>query len=271
MVNYFNTTTMKINLRQNIEKNDMNLAGIERMKNNIVQLQQEKTRLDSIKQERDKLRPEEMDKLLLKIDRPDITYNYLLNITDKFAPDFSFNFNPSAGSQNDIISSNYYELVGNSSIEQLHKFVFNLEEQPLFYEIDDLSVSSLNASKQDTVSFNMKVRSFYGETGIEPDEADFKNYKRKKYGASPFYSKIHSPLPVNEELLNLNQLELIGLNPQEAFLEDKDGKVHVLKPGQKIQYGYFSYINWKQQKAIFRINKVGLNKNIVLKLAKEEK
>ncbi|HCX72187.1 MAG TPA: hypothetical protein DHM37_00550 [Candidatus Cloacimonas sp.] len=271
IANSFYTSSSKHKLQKYIDTNEMNLTKTKRLQNEIINLQQEKSRLDSLKKAREALKPAKMDKLLLKEDRPEITYNYLLDIADNFAPGISFNFTPAAKETVAGVESNTYELVGTSSIEQLYKFVFHVENQPLFYKIDDLSVNSLSPAKQDTISFHLRLRSFYSDTGVPLSEIELKRYHLEKYGKNPFYKKIHAPVAVSDNLLNISKLKLIGLNLHEAFFEDSDGKVHILQPGDKVQYGYFSYINWPQQTAVFNINKVGLNKNIVLKLAKEEK
>jgi len=81
---------------------------------------------------------------------------------------------------------------------------------------------------------------------------------------NPFYSQIHAPLDRTEEekYININASLLIGLTPDKVFLRDINGSIVTLVPGSRVAYGYLNYIHWKQQCAVFNINRIGINQEV---------
>ncbi len=97
-------------------------------------------------------------------------------------------------------------------------------------------------------------------------------YKNIKY--DPFYSRIHAPLPDEDEagFLDINLAGMIGLTPNKVFMKDQLGKIHILELGDRVAYGTLGSINWKEQLAIFQLNEIGITKDrkIYLNELKEE-
>lgn len=215
----------------------------------------------------------EDNKIILKNDNPSQTYQYLIDITETFTPDLDFDFKVAQGGKSNNLPFNSYTLNGTANIESLHFFVFQIEYQAPLYIIESMRLSETSVALKDTVDFAMKLNVFYDKkTGTSISEIPFRSFSYSSLAYNPFYSRIHTPIDRSEEnkYLNINTALLIGLTPDKIFLRDMNGMIVTLVPGSRVAYGYLNYINWKQQCAVFNINRIGINQEVKMYLQGNE-
>ncbi|MEA3476308.1 MAG: hypothetical protein U9R23_07710 [Candidatus Cloacimonadota bacterium] len=202
----------------------------------------------------------ENSKLILKEDTPTLTYQYLVDIADNFCPDVSFNFQISKSGKVKEFSFNTYTISGDANIKSLYFFVFQIEYQSPLYTIESIKIAEQSVAKADTVSFTITLNAYYNEDGTELQNILFRNFRFTNLRYNPFYSRIHTPISDEYELkfLNIYTSTIIGLSPYKAFLRDDKGRIHTLRTGEKVAYGYLDHINWYKQAAVFTINRIGI-------------
>ncbi|MDP8226954.1 MAG: hypothetical protein P9L89_04865 [Candidatus Celaenobacter polaris] len=215
----------------------------------------------------------ENNKIILRDDNPSQTYQYLIDITETFTPDLNFNFKTAQGGQKGDLPFNSYTLNGSANIESLHFFIFQVEYQAPLYVIESVRISETSVALKDTVDFSMKLSVFYDQnTGTSISEVPFRSFSYSNLTYNPFYSQIHAPMDRSEEdnYININTALIIGLTPDKIFLRDINGMIVTLVPGSRVAYGYLNYINWKQQCAVFNINRIGITQEIKMYLQGNE-
>ncbi len=220
-----------------------------------------------------KKRAMEDNKIILKNDNPSQTYQYLIDITETFTPDFNFDFKVAQGGRKGDLPYNSYTLNGSGNIESLHFFLYQVEYQAPLYVIESMRISETSVALKDTVDFSMKLNIFYDKkTGTPISEIPFRSFSYSNLVYNPFYSQIHAPIDRSEEdkYININTALIIGLTPDKVFLRDINGLIVTLVPGSRVAYGYLNYINWKQQCAVFKINRIGINQEIKMYLQGNE-
>jgi len=220
-----------------------------------------------------KKRALEDNKIILKNDNPSQTYQYLIDITETFTPDLNFDFKVAHGGKKGDLPYNSYTLNGSGNIESLHFFLFQVEYQAPLYVIESMRISETSVSMKDTVDFSMKLNVFYdNKTGTSISEIPFRSFSYSNLVYNPFYSQIHTPIDRSEEekYININTAVIIGLTPDKVFFRDINGLIVTLVPGSRVAYGYLNYINWKQQCAVFKINRIGITQEIKMYLQGNE-
>ena len=224
------------------------------------------TALDKMKKEARK-----KNKFILHDDNPTYTFEYLVQLCDKFCPEITFDFQLKGSGKIDEVQYNRYNLSGIAHINSLFKLTTQLEKQNPLYTIESLIISQEAEGLSDTIDFNLTIQSHYYERGTEYRESDLKILEFPKIKYNPFYSRIHDPKKSEDELkfVNLDDATLIGLNPEKVFLRDEKGIVHILYIGDKVAYGYLNSINWDKQYANFKINEIGIFQNKKIYIEKE--
>jgi len=220
-----------------------------------------------------KKRALEDNKIILKNDNPSQTYQYLIDITETFTPDLNFDFKVAQGGKKGELPFNSYTLNGSGNVESLHFFIFQVEYQAPLYIIESIRISETSVALKDTVDFSMKISVFYDKnTGTSISEIPFRSFSYSNLVYNPFYSQIHTPIDRSEEekYININTAVIIGLTPDKVFFRDINGLIVTLVPGSRVAYGYLNYINWKQQCAVFKINRIGITQEIKMYLQGNE-
>ena len=221
----------------------------------------------------DKMKKEAREnyKFILHDDNPTHTFEYLVQLCDKFCPEITFDFKLRGSGKINEVQYNRYELSGIAHINSLFKLTTQLEKQNPLYTIESLIISQEAEGYTDTIDFNLTIQSHFYNQGTEYKESDLKILEFPKIKYNPFYSRIHGPKESVDELkfINLDDAVLIGLNPEKIFVRDEQGIVHILYIGDKVAYGYLSSINWDKQYANFKVNKIGIFQNKKLYIEKE--
>ncbi len=208
------------------------------------------------------------DKMIVKTDAPASTYRYLMDISDRYCPDFKFDFKLSNDGKVKGVDYNEYTIFGDASIKSLYIFIYQLENQSRLYTIDNLLINSTKAENGDLVRFSLTIRAFYANNGYEPKAIPFKPLKRKSISYNPFYPRIHEPISISffEGMLRVEDLVLTGLTPEMAIVKDNSQNMHMIKVNDKVAYGYLAKIDWDRQRVTFNINKIGITERVTLSM-----
>jgi len=217
-------------------------------------------------------RARDNNKLFIKEDNPTITFQYLIDICDVFCPDVEFNFLiKGSGISPNNVNFNAYEINGDALLSSLHFFIFQLEYQSPLVTIEGIQLSEQNVAEDDRVSFSFMMNVYYDpENGVDINEIKTRRFTFNDLAYNPFRSRIYQARSGegDENLINVFNLELIGLTPEKAFIRNGDGKILTLEAGDKVKWGYVNYIDWKKQLVAFKINRIGIKQDYIVYLDK---
>jgi Tfp pilus assembly protein PilO len=213
-----------------------------------------------------------ISKVIPKYNDPTQTYQYLIQISELYAPDVIFDFRVMKGGSEKETSYNEYSITGISPFESLYNFISQIENQPLLYTIESLSITGAASQDPELVAFSLTIRAYYdSNNGTEVDEIPLQNLIIPLVQSDPFYPRIHSPRQEPQTgLLDIDNITIIGLSPDMVFAQDSQGRLHVLKLGDRVSFGYLKDIDWENQAAVFSINKLGIPKDEILYMYKVE-
>lgn len=211
-------------------------------------------------------------KVIPKYNDPSQTYQYLIRISELYAPDITFDFRTMTGGGKNEASYNEYTISGTSTFESLYNLIYQLENQPLLYTVESLTITGATSQEPGLIRFSFAIRAYYdNQNGTELNEIPLHNLMIPQVNSDPFYPKIHSPQEEPQPgLLDIDNITIIGLSPDMVFVQDTEGRIHVLEPQDRVSYGYLDYIDWEKQAAVFKINKIGIPEEITLYLDKAE-
>jgi hypothetical protein len=217
------------------------------------------------------MRVKNESKLLAKDNNPTLTYSYLLDICENYSPNLKFDFKFINNGQIDTSFYNEYSLLGVGPIKDLYSFIYQLENQFMLYVVESLKITGLEVNSAEPagyVYFTLVIRAYYEDTMLDVEDIPFRYLKYRTLSNNPFVPGIHSPIPNDFEMtfVNIYDCDLIGLTLDKAFLLDRNGKIHVLKPGDKVGYGYLDQIDWEKQTAIFILDEIGVSKQKTMSL-----
>jgi len=230
--------------------------------------------IEALKELENKVKRE--SKIIPQKNDPTITYQYLLDICDNFCPDLKFDFVYNRLSKVEDIDYYTFTITGTAPVRSFYSFIYQIERQYLLYIIESIKINEKFEDEISTgkVEFTLVLNAYFEETAPELGEVPFRKLKYKNVEYDPFYSRIHAPLPDEEEagFLDINLAGMIGLTPNRVFMKDQLGKIHILELGDRVAYGTLRSINWKEQLAIFQLNEIGITKDrkIYLNELKEE-
>ena len=234
---------------------------------------------DEIKKEFKKLKEESSlnNKIIPKTDSPTLTLNYFFNLTDKYSNYMHFDFALSDSGATKIdktVKFNKYVLTGKSYLNQIYNFVDQIERQPKFYTIESIALNALDADKRGKIEFSLEIMAYYSEANNNKIPKISKLHKRH-LSFNPFYPRIHSPILPQDSLFNslldINMAQLVALTDAQAFIKDlQTGLIFSFKIGDKVKYGELDFIDWKQQRVIFKINRYGLTEKQYMYIEKND-
>jgi hypothetical protein len=219
-------------------------------------------------------------KIIPKTNDPTLSYLYLLNISDRFAPDIDFKFEYTKRDVKNKIDSNVYLITGSANIFSFYKFIYHLERNIVLYTIEKIHLEE-ELVKDDfldgktipnMVTFQVELRSYFQKDLPQTIEnSNLRKLKPQYLTYNPFFRRIHEPrMDPDEELyININYINIIGMTPEKIFVRTTSEEIVILAPGDKVAYGYFDRIDWEEQTAIFKINRTGINTEETLYLNKE--
>ena len=228
-----------------------------------------------------KIKDQKTGKVIPTENNPTLSYLYLLNICDKFSPGLDFDFSLERPGMIGTTSYNSFSLSGKANIYSLYSFIFQIEKNIMFYTIERIFLSEVIVEEEEEgittlipnmVSFEISINAYYDEQIIQTiDNVKLRNLRYKNINYNPFYTRVHEPrVDIDQEkYLNLDYSQMIGLTPEKVFLRDNNENVLIISPGDKVAYGYLDRINWKEQSAVFKINRVGITIDKILYWSKD--
>jgi hypothetical protein len=196
---------------------------------------------------------ENFDKAILEYDSPHITYDYLLQITDRLEGDFVFDFTYSGQKEQDGLITNTYLLRGETRLNLMYKMISHLEKQSPIYYVYDVAVSSRDITISDTISYSFMLDSVSEkavprEVNISLKDISLVPEVSRLFTCDLEIEKIAARLAEenrNIGLFDLNGARLIAIVGQEAYFRDNQGLFQILKPGDYIKAGILSSIDSK--------------------------
>lgn len=257
--NFFFKHSFKIRdkiLSQKIINSEKRLEEMDAIHENLIKQKNEIEKLPKVDLQENK-------KIIPSNDNATITYLYLLDLIKFLSLDLKFDFSFSNSSEKKKIKTNDYLLNGSANFYHLFRFIEQIEKQPKFYTIENLKIQSLNIALQDTVDFNLRIRSYYDETSPSNENFLVEN-SHSRLRNNPFKGLYYQPYLADNEnyFYNINDLTLVGLTSETAYFITKNGDEITLNRDDKILYGKLIDIDWEKQEVIFEINKSGFNEII---------
>lgn len=239
------------------------LAANKESSKKIAVLEKQISNIDSLKMEYEirKAMVAEQSKVVLSIDTPTLTYQYLLRMLSWMKRNVIFDFALSDKGTKET-SWNEYVLSGKANFRDLLELTKNVEHQRAVLTIEDFAVGSDGVANSDTVSFSLIVRTHFDESGIVSDELKQKKVPPTTNFYQLFKSRIYETVPqdldVDPRLTRIDQATLIGIADNRIFLRDNQGVIKILALRDRVAYGYLYGIDAKQGKATFIIDKYGI-------------
>lgn len=214
----------------------------------------------------------QQSKVILDIDNPTITYQYLLKLMNWARRNVIFSFASSPNTNKEVFW-NEYVLSGSANYMDLAVFTQHLENQRALVTIEDFSLSADGMAKSDTVSFSMIIRTHFKNGGISQTDLTPRKFKGYLPSFQLFKSRVWDHAQTVEEIdpriVDIDQSTLIGISDNRIFLRDSQGVIRILAVRDKVVGGYLYNIDQRQGKAVFKIDKYGIPEHQVIYLAKE--
>ncbi|MFO7896241.1 MAG: hypothetical protein R6U84_04845 [Candidatus Cloacimonadales bacterium] len=209
-------------------------------------------------------------KYILKKEDPIFSYQYFLDICQRYSIDLDFDFNISQRTEADNISYNSYTITGISRLSDIYRFLYHLEKQYLLYIITNIDLSE-ESTADGTVRYTITIQGYQADTGTVEAESPWRQLPSRTISYDPLRSRIHGPIvrAQEEEFVDIQKVQVIGLSAEKVFLAEENGSITILKTGDKVAYGYLDYINLEEQYAQFKLNQIGVTTTHKLYLEKE--
>jgi len=171
---------------------------------------------------------------------------------------------------------NVYNLKGETSYENLFKFIWYLEHAKLLYKLESLTLNGHEVREQTQekpqliVPFTMDVDAYYSSAaGISSEKSgqDPTLYKTIGVGLNFLKPLISSEPPPNVRgLVDVERSDLRAVMSDKVFIVDQEGKGHMLRVGDEVYLGYLTKIDASKNEAEFTLNKGGIIDRQVLRV-----
>jgi competence protein ComGC len=228
----------------------------------IFELEKQISNIDSLKAEYEfqKQLQAQQSKLIVGEDNTGITYRYLLRMMSWMNRTFPFDFSVSTAPQKDVA---YHEYVigGRTNYLDLIHMVNNIEHQRAVLTIEDLAINADTAARSDSISFSMVLRTHFQDGGPDMASLSAKEIPRPYTGNQAFNARIYETLPkvaIDPELIDITEASLIGMAENRIYLKSGQGIIKSLALGDRVAWGYLYGIDYNAGKAVFRLNKYGI-------------
>ncbi len=242
---------------------NMNNQQLENLKRENPDLKDKEEIIRSLAELREKVKEE--SKIISRENTPTLTFQYLLDICDRFCPDLTFDFQLTRSGVVDDVKFNSYTVNGKAPVQSVYTFIYQIENQILLYTIESIKLEEelVEGISTKNVIFTIVLNAYFSSEAQTFKDAYLRNLPQKNINYDPLFSRIHAPIPDEEQdkKLDTHTCTLIGLTPEKAFLKDAQGKIHILEQGDKVAYGYLHTINWEEQSILFKINEIGITQD----------
>jgi hypothetical protein len=217
----------------------------------------------------------EQSKVLLKEDSPTSTYQYLLRLMGWMKANIIYDFAASKIGTDPESGVNSYVISGRANYLDVANLARYIEYQRALLTIEEISLGSDGIANSDTVSFSMVLNTHYHSSGLDWADlvparisAPLSSYQlfRSLVWDSAQYDEREEQ---NPNLVNIDNSILIGVGESRIFLRDNQGIIRILNLRDRVLGGYLYSIDLRDNKAVFKVDKFGLEENQVLHLIKE--
>ncbi len=171
---------------------------------------------------------------------------------------------------------NVYNLKGETSYDNLFRFIWYLEHARLLYKIGDLSLTGHEVREetrekpQTIVPFTMDLDAYYSSVGGVSSELSGEDptlYRQVGIGLNFLKPLISSEPPPNlRGLVDVERSDLRAVMSDKIFIVDEKGVGHVLREGDEVYLGYLTKIDPSKNEAEFTLNKGGIIDRVTLKV-----
>ena len=171
---------------------------------------------------------------------------------------------------------NIYNLKGETSYNNLFRFIWYLEHARLLYKIGDITLTghevreSTREAPKTIVPFTMELHAHYSTVaGVSSEYSgeDKTLYRSVGVGLNFLRPLISSEPPANlRGLVDVERSDLRAVMADKVFIVDEKGVGHVLRVGDEVYLGYLTKIDPSKNEAEFTLNKGGIIDRVVLKV-----
>ena len=170
-------------------------------------------------------------------------------------------------------SVNVYGLEGRAKFDKLYAFIWHLEHGPRFYTVDRLQIdyqepeAGQRLPAADEVKFSLVLRAFFNPHSPLADSIPRPGAEQPaRLAGNPFDPLITRTLPPNHlGLLEVESARLKGLTHEVVYLQDARGRLHMLRPGERVYLGRLDKIDIIENRAEFVLNKGGIWERFILR------
>lgn len=188
-------------------------------------------------------------------------YDFSSNITQKF----------------DSVTVTNYSLIGDAIFVSLYNFIWKLENYSQMYVIEKLMVKPLLESDKPLrfgvtrVEFSMTIKSYSINQNQLVEQTDVPAPRLARITYSPFYPLIKETLPPPEDdQLIADDLILLGLTENTAFVQDAGKNSHILRIGDPVYLGYLTRIILEENAIEFTLNEGGFSRKVKIKMFQDK-
>lgn len=216
---------------------------------------------------------EKRTKHILKDDNPTITYDYLTSLTSKYSKNLHFDF--VTGTPGTVGETFYdkYTISGNADVFSIYNFIYQLEEQPPLYTVEKFSLleNEKGSIFSDTLHFEIEMNVYFDANGTDMSDINLRQLPYSRISYNPFRFRVYEPQENKDKDMgiDIDTVKMIGITKDKVFLKIQGHYVQSLSVGDEIAYGYLEKIDMKNQLAVFKINKVGIPQEKILKIEKD--
>ncbi|MBU1299740.1 MAG: ABC transporter C-terminal domain-containing protein [Bacteroidota bacterium] len=145
---------------------------------------------------------------------------------------------------------NTYNLKGESSFENLFRFIWYIENSRPLYKIRTLTLRGVETKKKETqeiellVTYELVLDAYFSSLSELYSSAGERKIIPVTLTTDPFSPLILSDIPPNtEDLVEIERSDLKAVIPGKAFVVDQGNKMRALSEGDEVYLGYVTKIN----------------------------
>lgn len=250
------------------QKRDALLQANKQTAATIDSLKAELSVIDSLRQEYELLEAlmSQQSKLVLDEDSTAVTYGYLLDLLSWSGMNINYDF---AATDAQKTGAQYHEYVinGETPYANLLKLANQIEKQRMVITVEELSIAGQSPAKKDTIDFSMVLHTHFRPGGTPISEISLKPLENPYLGYQLFQPRIYEealPYDENAGLLDIEDATLLGIARGMAFFRDSQGIIRILTKGSPVAWGYLYKVEEEAGKAIFRLDKYGLEEEYTI-------
>ena len=151
-------------------------------------------------------------------------------------------------------------LDGLGDYDSFYNFLMVLEQSKPITRVTDIRIAPTNNQTDlNEVQFEMNVQMYYarGNTNSDPELLINTTVPPRLY--NPLYPLVHEVPANTQNLPDVDQLQLIGLTVNGAYIIDQNREFMFLPTGSQVYLGRLSRVNPSQNSATFSLNRGGIS------------